>query len=128
MKHTFLFACVLLIACGPGGRSGTGGGGDDDGSSTCPVCSDDKMSVIDCNGNVPACPPEQACSNGACMQACEAAEQNHASIGCDYYGVDMDAAQGPPQDACYTVFIANTSQGQAHMNIEWNGSFSDLAT
>jgi hypothetical protein len=127
MKHTFVFACVVLIACGPGGR---GNGGDDDGGGdgTCPVCSEDKMSVVDCNGNVRACPPEQGCSNGTCMPACEAAEKNNASIGCDYYGVDMDAAAGPPQDACYTVFIANTSQGQAHMNIEWNGSFIDLAT
>ncbi len=125
---TFLLACVLMMACGPGDRNG-GNGGDDTGDdgNTCPRCSDDKMSVVDCNGNVTACPPEQACSNGACMQACEAAEKNHASIGCDYYGVDMDAASGPPQDACYTVFIANTSQGQAHMNIEWNGSFIDLA-
>jgi hypothetical protein len=127
MKLTFVFACVVLFACGPGGRGN--GNGDDDGSgdSQCPVCSEDKMSVVDCNGKVTACPPEQGCSNGACMPACEAAENNNASIGCDYYGVDMDAAMGPPQDACYTVFIANTSQGQAHMNIEWNGSFIDLA-
>ena len=128
MKHTFLFACVLMFACGPGGRdTGGGGGGDDDGTS-CPVCSEDKMAVVDCDGKVTACPPDQGCSDGKCMQACEAAEKNHASIGCDYYGVDMDAAMGPPQDACYTVFIANTSQGQAHMNIEWNGSYIDLAT
>ncbi|HEY5947329.1 MAG TPA: IgGFc-binding protein [Kofleriaceae bacterium] len=120
--------CVLLAACGPGGRDGDNGGGsgDDDGN-TCPRCSDDKMSVVDCNGKVTACPPEQGCSNGACMAACEAAEKNHASIGCDYYSVDMDAASGPPQDACFTVFIANTSLGQAHMNIEWSGSFVDLA-
>ena len=129
MKQTFLLACVLMAACGPGGRNG--GAGDDDGGddgASCPRCSEDNMSVVDCDGNVTACPAEQGCSNGACMQACEAAEQNHASIGCDYYGVDMDAAAGPPQDACYTVFVANTSLGQAHMNIDWNGSFVDLAT
>src|SRR5687767_637958 len=115
MKQTFLLVCVLLIACGPGGRGD--GSGDDDGSGgdSCPVCSEDKMSVVDCNGRVTACPPDQSCSNGMCMQACEAAEKNHASIGCDYYAVDMDAAQGPPQDACYTVFVANTSRGQMHM-------------
>src|SRR5690606_22464495 len=101
IKRTFLLACVLVIACGPGGRNDGTGGGDDDGTGSCPVCSDDNMSVIDCNGGVTACPPEQGCSNGACMAACEAAEKNHASIGCDYYGVDMDAASGPPQDACY---------------------------
>ncbi len=92
------------------------------------MCSEDKQSVVDCNGNVTSCPPESACSNGACMPACEAAENNHASIGCDYYAVDMDAAQGPPQDACFATFIANTSRGQAHMNISFNGAFIDLAT
>jgi hypothetical protein len=124
--RTFLLACVLLVACGPGGRDN----GDDDGSgggSSCPVCSEDKMSVVDCNGKVTACPPDSGCSNGMCMPACEAAEQNHASIGCDYYAVDMDAAMGPPHDACFTVFVANTSKGNAHMNISWNGSFIDLA-
>ncbi len=127
MRKTLVFACALLAACGPADRNGGNGGGDDDDGSTCPRCSDDKMSVIDCNGNATACPPEQGCSNGTCMAACEAAEKNHSSIGCDYYGVDMDAATGPPQDACYTVFIANTSQGQAHMNISFNGSYINLA-
>jgi hypothetical protein len=127
MKQTFLLVCVLLCACGPGGRNGNNGDDGDDDGSTCPRCSDDKMSVIDCNGNATACPPEQGCSNAMCMPACEAAEQNHSSIGCDYFGVDMDAASGPPQDACYTVFVANTSQGQAHMNISWAGSYINLA-
>ena len=127
MKQTFLLACVLLIACGPGGRGNGGGGGGDDDPGACPVCSEDKMSIVDCNGNVTACPPEQGCSNGACMPACEAAENNNSSIGCEYYAVDMDAAQGPPHDACFAVFIANTSQGQAHMNIDFNGSYINLA-
>jgi hypothetical protein len=131
MKQAFLLACVVLIACGPGGRDGNNGGDDNgDDGNTCPRCSDDKMSVIDCNGNATACPPEQGCSNAQCMPACEAAEKNHASIGCDYYGVDMDAGSipgDPPLDACYAVFIANTSQGQAHMNIDWNGQFINLA-
>ena len=127
MKQTFLLACLFLIACGPGSRGGDNGGGDDDGTGSCPVCSEDKMSIVDCNGKVTACPPEQGCSNGMCMPACEAAENNNASIGCDYYAVDMDAAMGPPHDACFAVFIANTSQGQAHMNIEFNGSYIDLS-
>ena len=127
MKQTFVLVSVLLCACGPSSRH-NGSGGDDDGSgSSCPVCSDDKMGVVDCNGKVTACPPDEQCSNGECMPACSAAESNHASIGCDYYSVDMDAASGPPQDACFTVFIANTSKGQAHMNIDWGGSYINLA-
>src|SRR6185312_13151149 len=54
-------------------------------------------------------------------------EDNHASIGCDYYAVDMDAADGPPQDACYTVFVANTSRAPVHINAEWSGTSIDLS-
>lgn len=61
------------------------------------------------------------------MPACEAAEANNASIGCDYYAVDMDAAMGPPQDACYTVFVANTSRAHTQMTIEFDGMPVDLA-
>ena len=95
--------------------------------STCPVCSEDKSAVIDCDGNATACPLDQACNAGQCMNACAAAEKNHSSVGCDYYAVDMDAAQGPPQDACYTVFIANTSPGQVHIDVEWNGLQLNMA-
>lgn len=114
-------ALVLAIGCGPGARKGGGGGGDDDDTATCPRCSEDKFAVIDCDGNATQCPPDQACNAGQCMNACEAAEKNHSSVGCDYIAVDMDAADGPPRDACYTVFVANTSPGQVHINVEWNG-------
>jgi len=118
----------MVIACGPGGRhGGPNGGGDDGTTQTCPRCSDDNSAVVDCDGNATECPPDQLCSAGMCMNGCQAAEDNHASIGCDYYAVDMDAASGPPQDACYTVFVANTSRGPVHINAEWNGTTIDLS-
>ncbi len=125
MRASLVFVIALVCACGPNKRSG--GSGDDDGTPTCPKCSDDNQSVVDCNGNMTACPADMACTNGHCASACEAAEMNHSSVGCDYYAVDMDAATGPPQDACYTVFVANVSKGQVHMNIEWNGQMIDLS-
>lgn len=91
--------CVLAFtfaACGPSSRKGDDTGGDDT-PGACPVCSDDKTAVVDCNGNATQCPGDQLCSNGMCMNGCAAAEANQASVGCDYYAVDMDAAQGPPQ-------------------------------
>src|SRR5262245_41010171 len=129
----FLLSCVVLVACGPGGRHG--GADDDDDGQTCPRCSEDKQSIIDCNGNAKACPDDALCapvegleSSGVmCQPACEAADNNHASVGCDYYAVDMDGASGPPQDGCFTVFVANTSRARMHMNISWNGSYIDLA-
>jgi hypothetical protein len=126
MRKTFALVLVLLAACGPDGRNGGNNGGDDDGN-TCPRCSDDKTGIVSCDGNVKACAPDQLCSNGECMNGCAAAENNHASVGCDYYAVDMDAASGPPQDACFTVFVANTSRGQAHIDVDWAGQGVNLA-
>lgn len=132
MMHALALAPAALVlisiaACGPGSRPG-GPGGDDDPGASCPVCSADKTAVIDCEGNTTVCPLEMACSDGKCLNACEAAELNHESVGCDYYAVDMDAASGPPQDACFTVFVANTSRNQAHITAEWGGASINLAT
>jgi len=121
-----VFVCVLAFsACGPSARDNTPG---DDTPPTCPVCSEDKTAVIDCNGNATQCPGDQACSGGMCMNACAAAEANHSSVGCDYYAVDMDAAQGPPMDACFTMFVANTSRDNVHMTVQWGTSQLNLAT
>lgn len=117
-----MMVVVATAACGPSHRSGgddtTGG---DDTGATCPRCNTDNTAVVDCDGNATACPADQTCSAGTCMGGCEAAEKNHSSVGCDYYGVDMDAAQGPPMDACYTMFVANVSRAPVHMQIDWNG-------
>ena len=56
-----------------------------------------------------------------------AAEANNSSVGCDYYGVDMDAASGPPHNACYTVFVANVSNVPVHINVTWKGDPIDLS-
>lgn len=120
---------LLVVACGPGGRGGadaTGGGGGDGPPAVCPVCSEDKTAVIDCDGNATACPLDQACNEGLCMNACEAAAKNSSSVGCEYYAVDMDGA-ATASDACYTVFVANTSPGQVHIKAEWNGLELNLA-
>ncbi|MDB4953654.1 MAG: hypothetical protein JWO36_1223 [Myxococcales bacterium] len=128
-RFSWVVVAILIAACGPNRRDGNSSGDGDGGGSgkTCPVCSEDKQAVVDCNGNTTACPLEQSCSDGTCLDSCQAAEQNHESVGCDYYAVDMDAAQGPPSDACYTVFVANTSRGQVHIKVEWNGQPIDLA-
>ena len=121
----------VAVGCGPDPRNGDDTPGDDDPGATCPRCSPDKSAIVACDGSAQACAPDQACSdtNGvaACMNACAAAEANGSSVGCDYFAVDMDAAAGPPQDACYTVFVANTSPGQVHIDVDWGGMPIDLA-
>jgi hypothetical protein len=133
MKQTYMRAAVMLwttisIACGPGGRAGDDGPGGGGGGDSCPVCSEDKQGVVDCDGRITQCPPDQACSNGECMNACSAAERNNASIGCDYYAVDMDGAEGPPRGGCFAVFVANTSRGQVHMDVAFGNQPINLAT
>jgi hypothetical protein len=118
-------ALLAIIACGPGSRRNPGG--DDDDGPGCPSCTEDNTGVVDCDGNVTQCLGGMSCSKGACMNSCEAAEANHESVGCDYYAVDMDAAQGPPFDACFAVFVANTSREQVHMDVDWGGIPIDLA-
>jgi len=120
---------ALYLGCGPsvtpmGGGDDTSGGDD---TVTCPACNADNTAVIDCDGSVWECAPDESCSSGSCMDPCTAAEENHSSVGCDYYAVDMDAAQGPPMDACFTVFVTNTSRANVHMNVEWNGAAVNLA-
>jgi hypothetical protein len=91
------------------------------------MCSADGTAVIDCQGNEIPCPSGQGCAGGQCLDACEAAALTHSSVGCDYWAVDMDAAFGPPFDACYAAFIANTSTAPVHINVSYGAQQVNLA-
>ena len=92
---TALISICALAACGPNKR--TAGGGDDTGGGTDGGGGSNGGSNTGCSGN-------------SCSSSCEAAIENHSSVGCEYYAVDMDGATGPPYDACYAVFVANVSR------------------
>jgi hypothetical protein len=125
MLRMLCLAVLAITACGPDSRNGQGD--DTPGGGSCPVCSEDNTAVIDCDGNQVACPTDQLCSGGACMTACAAADANHSSIGCDYYGVDMDGADGPPKGGCYTMFVANTSRENTKLTLTWDNVQMDLS-
>lgn len=127
MMRLGVVALLALAACGPEGRPPGNGNGSGDGTGSCPACSADNTAVIDCDGNVSSCNQDQLCSAGACMDACAAAEANDSSVGCDYYAIDMDGADGPPKGGCFTMFVANTSREAVHMNLDWKGTPIDLA-
>src|SRR5262245_45798188 len=97
--HVIVPILFAITSCGPGPRTDDTGGDDDAVGDAapppCPRCSDDRTEVIDCEGNHTPCPSDQACSvaTATCTDACLAAEMNHSSVGCEYYAVDMDAAQ-----------------------------------
>lgn len=121
---------IAAIGCGPAGRQhGDGAGGDDagstaDGAPGCePLsCSADLHNVLDCNGNViTTCPSDMGCgAGGVCVPACQSAQDNQSTIGCDYYAVDPEIiADGA--GACFAAFIANTWTSPVSINVERAG-------
>jgi len=128
---------------GEGGGSGSSGGvnevgvfGGDTGTNPgCPLtCSGDLHNVVDCNGNVKTmCPSDQGCAAGACVAACDSAVANKSTFGCEYYAVDPDVIDaagvgaGPPQGACFAMFIANTWNSPVNITADWNGMTVNVA-
>src|SRR5512143_918958 len=110
MRELITAVSILIAACGPSGRNGGGGGGGG---------GDGGNGGGDGGGGT--------CSGNSCSASCQAAIDNHSSVGCEYYAVDMDGASGPPYDACYAVFVANVSMQPAHINVDWGGQAIDLA-
>lgn len=97
---SLIWVVAMLAACGPSSRPN---GGDDDGTGD--------------GGNHPG-DGQQPCAGNSCSTSCQAAADNHSSIGCDYYAVDMDG-QGPAADACFTAFVANVSMSPVHIDVSW---------
>ena len=119
MKALLLWLCLAvgtLTACGASASSNP------DAEPICQRhCSDDLRQVLDCNDAVvEACEGANACNatQAACTNACEVAEANHRSIGCDYYAVHMDTYQ---PKYCFAVFVANTWTAPAKISVEYDG-------
>jgi hypothetical protein len=107
----WFLAALGVVACGPGGRNNGGGGGGGGGGGS---GSDGGSAGGTCAGN-------------SCSASCEAANMNHSSVGCEYYAVDMDGAEGPPYDACYAVFVANVSMQAATITVDYDGQAIDMS-
>jgi len=117
------FVMLAAVACGPARDRPKGGGGDGSGSNSCGggMCSSDLHNVLDCDGNVvTTCPPDQGCSAGACVPACQSAADNKSSIGCDYYSVDPDIID-EGLGACFAAYIANTWGAPVSISVERGG-------
>lgn len=145
---TFAAACSATTrpygnagAGGDGGdtasSSGQGGGGDGGGfigvGGGTPVgnCSADLQNVVDANGNVIVkCPPDQGCSGGVCVPACQAAAASKGSIGCEFWAPDPPFyrnGEGSTYDGtCYAVFLANTWGRPANITVSLAGQTFDV--
>ncbi len=109
-------------AGGEGSLVTVGSGGSGGQRTECVTCSPDLHQVIDCQGNVQeTCSGFEGCdvATGSCINACTAALNNKQSVGCDYYATFMDQYN---VDACFAVFVANTWNTPAHLQVEYGGS------
>ena len=110
---------------GPGGSGGApafdGGGGGD--AATCAVhCSADLHQVVDCHGTVvKSCGQNQGCGpGGTCIDACQSAEANHTTVGCDFYAA-LPAPESLVTGSCFAALLANTWDQPITLQAEYNG-------
>jgi hypothetical protein len=122
-------------SAGAGGTGNPGGAGgavlDLDGGGDTPACqtrcSADLHSILDCNGVlVKECPPDQGCGETGCVPACDSAQANKSTVGCDYYSVDPDIID-EGAGACFAAFIANTWNSPVTLQLERAGQSFDAA-
>jgi len=105
---------------GTGGDFDAGSGGAGGGCGS--PCSPDFHHVLDCNGTiVETCTGTEGCdpSTGTCANACEVAETNQHSVGCEYYATFMHNIWS---NVCFAVFVANTWNTPAHITVEYGGN------
>ncbi len=150
-----LSAGALFWACGGHGGQGFGddGGGDsgvnvdgsiggDSGCAFCGIdsgknpdggpattCSPDLHDILDSQGNViQTCPPDQGCSSGGCVPACQAAAAAHGSIGCDFMVATPSffaGLQPSYSSPCFAIFLANNWGKDTVITVDRNGSTYD---
>ncbi|RMG96455.1 MAG: hypothetical protein D6705_11260 [Deltaproteobacteria bacterium] len=67
------------------------------------------------------CDPGQLCDpmTLTCQDGCTVAANNKQSVGCEYYAVDM---QSYSPTYCFAAFVGNTSDVNAFLEVEYNGS------
>lgn len=89
-------------------------------------CSADLHDVVCDDGTgTTMCAANEGCANGACVAACDAANANQSSVGCDYWTIDPDTiAVGE----CFAVFIANTWGSPVSVSVDRAGvPFTNVA-
>lgn len=129
---------TLAGGAGVGASTGQGGGfggnfnlGGSTGEGT--GCTADLQKTVDADGNiVEVCPPDQGCSEGQCVPACDAAANAQGSIGCEYWTPNPPFYQNHAtpttyDGACYAVFVANTWGRDAQLTVRYDGQQLDAA-
>jgi hypothetical protein len=89
------------------------------------TCSSDRRSLL-CDGQViETCRDDQTCNAGKCMSACELAESEKSSVGCDYFVPLPDTVDdlwlGQSRGSCFAAFIANTWSTPVDISLDYRG-------
>jgi hypothetical protein len=91
-------------------------------------CSSDLQAVVDENGTlVEQCSPDQGCSNGTCIEACQAAADAKGSIGCKYV-VSTPSFSPITTQPCFAMFVANNWGKDALISVKRDGTTFDVTT
>ncbi len=92
------------------------------------TCSIDGRKILDtCRDGVEVeCGATETCLEGACVDACALAEESKASVGCDYWSVNMDV-HIETVGACFVTMVTNTFGGPAHVSADFRGAPIDLS-
>ncbi len=90
-------------------------------------CSADLHDVLDCNGNVLiTCAANEGCDGTGCSAACQAAQINQSTVGCEYYAIDPDIIS-LGVGACFAAFVANTWTTPVTIGVDRAGFQFDLS-
>lgn len=93
-------------------------------------CSPDLRNVVDSNGNViQTCPPDQGCSAGVCIPACDAAAAAKGSVGCDYMVATpafFAGLQTTYYAPCFAIFVANNWAKDVQLTVTRGGQTYDV--
>jgi hypothetical protein len=89
-------------------------------------CSADLQYVVDGNGTViETCWPDGGCSNGACIDPCQAAAESQGNVSCSFTVATPHFYVGiePP---CFAVFVANNWPKDAQITVTRGGQSYDV--
>jgi hypothetical protein len=112
---------------GSGGAGGAGFGTGGSGGGCEGSCSSDGKQAFACDGSVDTCDSSELCAYGRCLPACEASEALKSSVGCRYHAVMMDG-YASAVGGCFTVFVANTFDVPAVLDVSFGGTPIDLGS
>lgn len=86
------------------------------------TCSPEFDAVMCDDVPIETCERGHYCVDGGCqaLSACEAAALLQRSEGCDFWAVKTEL-NFEAQGACFAVFVANTGDAPAHLNVAYDG-------